>query len=53
MKRLIYGGVVVLSLSGLLLAQGRGRGRGGAEDQQPPVQMTTAQRFRSIQCRTF
>jgi streptogramin lyase len=44
MKRLIYGGVVVLSLTGLLLAQGRGgRGRGGDdEQQQPPVQMTTA-----------
>lgn len=42
MKRLVYGGVVILSLSGLLLAQGRGRGRGGAEEQPPPVQMTDA-----------
>ena len=37
MKRLVYGGVVVLSLSGLLLAQGRGRGRGSAEAQPPPA----------------
>jgi 6-bladed beta-propeller protein len=42
MKRLMYGGVVVLSLCALLMAQGRGRGRGGAEEQQPPVAMTTA-----------
>ena len=42
MKRLMYGGVVLLSLSGLLWAQGRGRGRGGADEQLPPVQMTTA-----------
>ena len=42
MKRLVYGGVVILLLSGLLLAQGRGRGRGGAGNQQPPVHMTDA-----------
>ncbi len=42
MKRLVYGGIVILSLSGLLLAQARGRGRGGAEEQQSPVQVTTA-----------
>ena len=42
MKRLVYGGIVILLLSGLLLAQARGRGRGSAEEQQPPVQMTTA-----------
>src|SRR5438094_3262967 len=42
MKRLMYGGVVLLSLSGLLWAQGRGRGRGGADEPLPPVQMTTA-----------
>jgi hypothetical protein len=42
MKRLVYGGLVVLSLSGFLVAQGRGgRGRGGAEEQ-PPLQMTKA-----------
>src|SRR5438128_12130596 len=40
MKRLFYGGVVVLSLSGLLWAQGRGRS--GADARQPPVQMTDA-----------
>jgi len=46
MKRLIYGGVIVLLLSGLLVAQGRGgRGRGGgggAPEAQQNVQMTTA-----------
>src|SRR4029079_1667995 len=42
MKRLVYGGIVVLLLSGLLVAQGRGgRGAGAAEPQQN-VQMTTA-----------
>ena len=40
MKRLIYAGVITLSLSGLVFSQGRGRGRGG--DQQPPVQMRDA-----------
>ena len=47
MKRLMYGGIVVLMLSGLLVAQGRGgRGRGGggggAPEPQQNVQMTTA-----------
>src|SRR6476660_1477240 len=43
MKRLMYGGIVVLLLSGLLVAQGRGgRGRGGGGEPQPTVQMTTA-----------
>src|SRR6185369_4164738 len=44
MKRLMYGGVIVLLLSGLLVAQGRGgRGRGGgAPEAQQNVQMTTA-----------
>ena len=37
MKRLVVGGIVVLSLSGLLLAQGRGRG-----DAEPQVAMTKA-----------
>ena len=41
MKRVVLGGVVVLSLSSLMLAQGRGRGRGDAE-QETPVAMTTA-----------
>ena len=40
MKQLVYGGVFVLSVSGLLLAQARGRG--GAEEQQLPVQLTDA-----------
>ena len=46
MKRLVYGGVIVLLLSGLVIAQGRGgRGRGGgdgAPEPQQNVQMTTA-----------
>jgi len=43
MKRLMYGGIVVLLLSGLLVAQGRGgRGRGGGAEPQQNVQMTTA-----------
>jgi hypothetical protein len=41
MKRLVDSGIVVLTLSGLLLAQERGRGR-GAETQLPPMQMTRA-----------
>ena len=41
MKRLVFGGIVILSLSGLVLSQGPGRGRGDAEPQ-PRVQMTTA-----------
>jgi sugar lactone lactonase YvrE len=41
MKGLVLGGIVVLSLSGLLLSQGLGRGRGDTEPQ-PRVQMTTA-----------
>jgi len=39
MKRLAYGGGVVLAVSVLALAQGRGR---GADEPQPSVQMTTA-----------
>jgi 6-bladed beta-propeller protein len=43
MKRLMYGGIAVLLLSGMLVAQGRGgRGRGGAPEAQQNVQMTTA-----------
>ena len=41
MKPVVLGGVVVLSLSGLMLAQGRGRGRGDAE-LETPVAMTKA-----------
>ncbi|HKB09604.1 MAG TPA: peptidyl-alpha-hydroxyglycine alpha-amidating lyase family protein [Vicinamibacterales bacterium] len=41
MKRLVYGGVVVLASTGFLVAQGRGRG-GAADAPQPAAQMTTA-----------
>jgi DNA-binding beta-propeller fold protein YncE len=44
MKRFVYGGVFVLLVSGLLFAQGRGRGQGGgaAEPAQPTVKLTKA-----------
>jgi hypothetical protein len=43
MKRLVYGGIVVLALSGLVVAQGRGgRGRGGAPEPQENVQLVKA-----------
>jgi len=42
MKRFIFGGTIVLCVSGLILAQGRGRGRGDEEQRDPMVTMTKA-----------
>src|SRR5437763_15622375 len=42
MKRVVLGGIVIVSLSGLIVAQGRGRGRGDAEQPEPTVAMTKA-----------